>query len=203
VLSVVELTLNKQINGKMVMKEEDVLYLLANRQNRYMDMYWKKIAICFTLVVLSFPAYSQLFGVGGQYAQKANGQFFANIALPTFTKDNPLHLFNMSGIEYTTPGGSRLSGLNIKPIQLSTYLSDKIFYESPFVLSLGVDAGYLFDFRSNHKNSIVLTPNIYADYKIFFIKAGYDMDTFHGNHQFFVRAGIGFTLGTMKHFTAK
>jgi len=162
-------------------------------------MYWKRIFFCLTLLILSLPAYSQLLGIGGQYAQKAHGQFFVNAALPTYTKDNPLHLFNLSGLEYTTPGASRLSGLNLKPIQLSTYLSNNIFYGSPFTLSLGVDAGYLFDFRSNHDNTIVLTPNFYIDYKIFFVKTGYDIDTLHGNSQFFVRAGIGFTLGTMKH----
>jgi len=163
----------------------------------------KRIIISILLILPFFPAYGQLLGVGGQYAQKSDGQFFVNAALPTFTKNNALHLFNLSGIDYTTPGTSRLSGLQIKPIQLSSYLSDYIFYESPIVLSVGVDAGYLFDFRSNHKNTIVVTPNFYMDYKIFFVKTGYEFDTFHGNNQFFVRAGIGFTLGTMKHFKAR
>jgi len=166
-------------------------------------MHWKRIGICFVLTVLSLPAYCQLFGVGGQYSQKADGQFFVNAALPTFTKENALHLFNLSGLEYTTPGASRLSGLHLKPIQLSTYFSDAIFYDSPFTLSAGVDAGYLFDFRKGHDDVIVLTPNLYMDYKIFFIKGGYDIDTFHGNNQFFIRAGIGFALGTMKHFQAR
>ncbi len=161
-------------------------------------MHYKKLIVFLTLSVLSFPAYAQLVGIGGQYSQKSNGQFFVNAALPTWTKDNPLHLFNMSGLEYTTPGGSRMSGLQLKPIQLSTYFSDYLFYDSRFTLSMGIDAGYLFDFRKGHKNSIVLTPNLYADYKIFFIKTGYEVDTFHGNHQFFVRAGIGFVLGIMK-----
>lgn len=163
----------------------------------------KRFVICLLLVFLVFPAYGQLLGIGGQYAQKSDGQFFVSAALPTFTKNNALHLFNLSGLDYTTPGASRLSGLQIKPVQLSSYLSDHIFYESPVVLALGVDAGYLFDFRSNHKNTIVVTPNLYLDYKIFFVKTGYELDTFHGNNQFFVRAGIGFALGTMKHFKAR
>lgn len=165
-------------------------------------MCWKKIYVFLLLMILSLPAYSQLIGIGGQYAQKSDGQFFANIALPTFTKENPLHLFNLSGLDYTT-SGPKLSGLQIKPIQLSTYLSDAIFYDSPITLSLGVDAGYLFDFKSGHKNTIVLTPNFYIDYKIFFLKTGYEFDALHGNHQFFVRAGIGFALGTMKHLKAR
>lgn len=160
----------------------------------------KKIIVLIFSLVIYLPAYAQLFGLGGQYAEHSDGQFFVNVALPTYTKSNSLRFFNMSGLEYTTGGNANMSGLQVKPIQLSTYLSDRIFYESPFVVSLGVDAGYLFDFRRNRSNTIVLTPNIYVDYKIFFIKGGYEFDTFHGNHQYFVRAGIGFALGTMKHF---
>ncbi len=166
-------------------------------------MYKRKIITLFVLTIISLSAYSQLIGIGGQYAQKSDGQFFMNAAIPTFTKDNPLHLFNLSGLEYTTSGGASLSGLQIKPIQLSTYLSDRIFYESPVTISLGVDAGYLFDFRHGHKNTIVLTPNFYMDYKIFFVKTGYEFDTLHGKDQFFIRAGIGFALGTMKHLKAR
>lgn len=162
-------------------------------------MLGRRLILYLILMVFSLSAYSQLVGVGGQYAQKSNGQFFANISLPTYTKSNSLHIFNMSGIEYTTPGASYLSGLLLKPVQLSTYFSNYIFYESPFTLSAGIDAGYLFDFRSGHDNTIILTPNFYVDYKIFFIKTGYDIDTFNGNSQFFIRAGVGFTLGTMKH----
>jgi hypothetical protein len=158
----------------------------------------KKAIFFLMLIFLSVPAYSQLFGFGGQYAQQSDGQFFVNLALPTWTKSNSLHLFNLSGLEYTTSGGAEMSGLQLKPIQLSTYFSDYIFYEAPVTLTLGLDAGYLFDFRSHHRNTIVLTPNFYMDYKIFFIKTGYEIDTFHGNNQFFVRAGIGFALGTMK-----
>lgn len=147
---------------------------------------------------LSVPVYSQLFGVGAQYAQKSDGQFFANLALPTWTTKNSLKLFNMSGLEYTTPGSARLSGLQLKPIQLSTYFSDYLFYDAPVTMTLGVDAGYLFDFRKHYKNTIVLTPVFYADFRIFFLKTGYEIDTFHGNNQFFVRIGVGFALGTMK-----
>ena len=162
------------------------------------NLFLKRIYLFLLPVVFSVPAYSQLFGVGGQYTQQSDGQFFVNLALPTWTKHNPLHLFNLSGLEYTTSGGARMSGLQLKPVQLSTYLSDNIFYDSPVTLSIGIDAGYLFDFRRHHKNTIVLTPNFYMDYKIFFMKAGYEIDTFHGDHQFFIRAGVGFALGTMK-----
>lgn len=165
---------------------------------RYQMKAIKKIILFCLLVVFSVPSYSQLFGVGGQYAQGADGQFFVNMALPTWTKSNSLNLFNMSGLEYTTSGGAELSGLQLKPVQLSTYFSDYLFREAPVTLTLGVDAGYLFDFRKHHKNTIVLTPNVYLDYKIFFLKTGYEIDTFHGNNQFFVRAGVGFVLGTMK-----
>lgn len=160
----------------------------------------KKILSLFILTMLSIQAYSQLIGIGGQYSQRSNGQFFVSAALPTCYKVNALRLMNFSGIEYITPGKARLSGIQLKPIQLSSYLSDKIFYDSPIVITLGIDAGYLFNFSKGYKNTIILTPNFYLDYKIFFLKTGYEIDTFHGNHQFFIRAGIGFVLGTMKNF---
>lgn len=162
-----------------------------------------KLIIVLILSVLSLPAYSQLLGLGGQYAQNSDGQFFVNAALPTFTKHNALRLYNLSGLEYTTSGGAKMSGLQLKPIQLSSYMSDHIFYNSPVTISVGVDAGYLFDFRRERQNTILLTPNFYLDYKIFFLKTGYEWDALHGNNQFFVRAGIGFALGTMKHFRAR
>lgn len=166
-------------------------------------MHVKKLFILLVLLILSFQAYGQVLGLGGQYAQRSDGQFFINVAYPTFYENNALRLFNLSGLEYTTPGSARLSGIQLKPVQLSSYLSDKIFYESSVVIALGVDAGYLFNFSKGYKNTIVLTPNFYIDYKIFFLKAGYEVDTFHGNHQYFIRAGIGFALGTMKHFRVR
>jgi len=144
---------------------------------------------------------AQFIGFSGQYADGAKGQFVANLAFPTYHKENALKLINMSGLEYSTSGGAELSGLNIKPVQLVTYFGDEFYNNNPVTLLLGVDAGYLFDFRKNRKNSIVITPNFYADYKFFFVKAGYDVDTFHGKNQFFVRAGIGVGLGTFKIFT--
>lgn len=167
-------------------------------------MYVKKIwAITILLLIISTPACSQILGLGGQYAERSHGQFFVSAAYPTFYESNALRLFNLSGLEYTTPGSARLSGLQLKPIQLSSYLSDKIFYESPLVITVGVDAGYLFNFSKGYKSTIVLTPHFYMDYKIFFLKAGYEMDALHGRHQYFIRAGIGFALGTMKHFRVR
>lgn len=147
--------------------------------------------------------YGQIISFGGQYSQKADGQFVVNIAYPTYIRSNSLNLFMLSGMEYTTPGAGKLSGLHIKPIQLSTYFSDYLFYQAPVTCTLGVDAGFLADFRGNHKSTVVLSPNFYIDYKIFFLKAGYDMDVLHGKHQYYVRAGVGFTLGVMKNITIK
>ena len=155
------------------------------------------------LLLIAFPVlcHGQFIGLGGQYSQASDGQFFINMGFPTYHQDNKLNLFNTSGLEYTTSGGAKLSGLNIKPVQLSTYFSEDLYNNNPLTCLLGVDAGYLFDFRKNHKNTIVVTPNLYVDYKVFFIKTGYDIDTFHGNSQFFIRAGIGIGLGTFKVFS--
>lgn len=160
----------------------------------------KKIKILLLLISIPLLSYGQFFGLGGQYSQKADGQFFINTAYPFYNEANPLNMYISSGLEYTTPGGAKLAGLNIKPIQAATYISEGLYNNYPVTFLLGVDAGYLFDFRSRHKNTIVVTPNVYLDYKIFFVKAGYDIDTFHGNNQFFVRAGVGVGLGTFKMF---
>lgn len=160
----------------------------------------KKTIALLAMLIVAVGARGQLIGLGGQYAQKSDGQFFISAALPTYQPTGSLHLFNLSGVEYTTYGGAALSGLQIKPIQLSSYLSNKLFYDSRFVLTLGVDAGYLFNFGKGRKNTVVVTPNLYFDYKIFFLKTGYELDTLHGNHQFFVRVGVGFALGTLKNF---
>ncbi len=160
----------------------------------------KKVRLLLLLMLIPVLSYGQFFGLGGQYSQKSDGQFFINASFPTYHEENALKMYISSGLEYTTSGGAKLAGLNVKPIQAVTYFGDEFFNNSPVTVLLGVDAGYLFDFRSRHKNSIVITPNLYADYKVFFIKAGYDIDTFHGNSQFFVRAGIGIGLGTFKMF---
>lgn len=142
--------------------------------------------------------YGQIIGFAGQYAEKSHGQFAFNVAWPTYIEDNPLNVFMLSGLEYTTPGASKLSGLHLKPVQLSTYFNDYLFNRAPVTFTMGVDGGWLLDFRGNHKSTLVVSPNIYFDYKIFFLKAGYDLDTLHGNHQFYARAGIGFTFGVVK-----
>ncbi|MDU1905396.1 MAG: hypothetical protein E6772_11480 [Dysgonomonas sp.] len=160
----------------------------------------KKIKILFLLTLLPLFSYAQFIGFAGQYSQGADGQFVANMSFPTYHEENSLRTFISSGLEFTTSGGARLAGLNIKPIQAQTYFSEDFYNNNPVTLLLGVDAGYLFDFRSRRKNSIVITPNLHCEWKVFFVKTGYDIDTFHGNSQFFVRAGIGIGLGTFKMF---
>lgn len=162
-----------------------------------------KYLLTILLATCCISSYGQLIGFGGQYSEKADGQFAFNIAHPTYIDDNALNVFILSGLEYTTPGASKLSGLHLKPIQLSTYFSEYMFNNAPVTFTMGVDMGWLFDFRGNHKSSLIVTPNLYLDYKMLFLKAGYDIDTLHGNHQFFIRAGIGFTFGFVKNISIK
>lgn len=158
----------------------------------------KKLNILFFLMLLPCICYGQFFGLGGQYSQGGDGQFAVNLSFPSYHGENALNAYLSSGLEYTTPGGAKMSGLNIKPIQITTYFSEDFFNDHPYTVLFGVDGGYLFDFRKNQKNSIVITPNLYIDYKIFFVKAGYDFDVSHGRNQFFVRAGIGIGMGAFK-----
>lgn len=149
-------------------------------------------------MVIPFFAYAQFFGLAGQYADGSDGQFVANLSVPTFHKKNPLNSFISSGLEFSTSGGAKMSGLNIKPIQFATFFSEDLYNTKPYTILLGVDAGYLFDFRRNRDNAIVITPNFHFDYKVVFLKAGYDFDVSHGRQQFFVRAGVCLSIGTFK-----
>lgn len=153
------------------------------------------------LVFLPLVSYGQFLGIGGQYSEKSDGQFVASFSFPTIhPAHNVLNSFVSSGLEFTTSGGAKMSGLHLKPLQISTFFSEDFFNNNPYTILLGVDGGYLFDFRHDQKNAITITPNLYFDYKIFFVKAGYDFDVSHGKSQYFVRAGICIGMGSLKMF---
>lgn len=161
----------------------------------------KAIKIIFLFLLLPIASSAQLISVGAQYADaKGKGndfQFATNASFPVWHKD-ALNSFIASGIDYTG-GNSPVAGLNIKPIQFTSYLSESLFNDHPFTLLVGCDAGYLFNFRHG-KDGIVISPNIYFDYKSFFLKTGYDMNVTGDKQQFFVRLGINFGIGTFKMF---
>lgn len=160
----------------------------------------KKILLL-SLICLPLLSYGQFFGIGGQYTEKSDGQFFTSFSFPTIhPAPNALNSYMSSGLEFTTSGGAKMSGLHLKPIQLTTFFSEDFFNRSKYTILFGVDGGYLFDFRHDKKNAITVTPNLYFDYKYFFVKTGYDFNLSHGGGQFFVRAGICFGMGTIKSF---
>ncbi|MFR9166777.1 MAG: hypothetical protein ACLVKO_11370 [Dysgonomonas sp.] len=78
-------------------------------------------------ISLPFLCEAQFMGVGGQYSQKSDGQFFVDVSYPVFKNKNPLNIFISSGVDYTTYGGAKLSGLNIKPIRINTFFSEDFF----------------------------------------------------------------------------
>jgi len=160
----------------------------------------KKYIIVLLLLLLPLMCSAQFIGIGAQYADaKGSGndiQFAANLSYPVFHKKNKLNAFIASGIDYTG-GSSPVAGLNIKPIQASTFLSESLFNNYPFTIMFGCDAGYLFNFKHG-KDGIVLTPNLYLDYKCFFVKTGYDFNVTGGEQQFFVKFGISFGMGVLK-----
>lgn len=162
----------------------------------------RKIKIIMLLALLPLFCSAQLIGFGAQYADaKSKGnnfQFFANASFPVWHKKNPLNSFISSGIDYTG-GSSPVAGLNIKPIQFNSFLSESLFNDYPFTLLVGCDAGYLFNFRHG-KDGIIITPNVYFDYKSFFLKTGYDFNVTGNEQQFFVRLGLNFGIGTFKMF---
>lgn len=158
--------------------------------------------IIFLLLALPIASSAQIVGIGTQYVEPKYGanalQFQANISFPVWTKKNPLNVFMSSGIDYTG-GSSPVSGINFKPIQLSSYLSEEWFNSSKFTFMVGADAGYLVNHRHG-KNGIVLTPHIHVEYSIFYLKSGWDFNVTGKKDQFFIRFGIGFGIGTAKSF---
>lgn len=162
----------------------------------------KKITFIVFLLLFSLTCSAQFIGAGVQYADAKgkgnNFQFAANVSYPVWHKKNPLNTFIASGIDYTG-GSSPVAGLNVKPIQLTSFLSESLFNQNKATILVGCDAGYLFNFRHG-KDGIVITPNVYFDYKFFFVKAGYDFNVTGGEQQFFVRAGFSIGMGTFKSF---
>lgn len=156
--------------------------------------------LLFLILLTPLAAKAQFLGLAGQYTQKADGQFAASFSFPTIHPKNPLNLFVSSGLDYTTSGGAEMAGLNLKPIEISWFGTERFFNKTPFTMLLNLDAGYLIDFRKGRENAFVLTPNLYIDYKYYFVKAGYDFDISNDRKQFFVRAGVCVGLGTLKSF---
>lgn len=160
----------------------------------------KKITFILSFILLPVACFSQFLGIGAQYADakdKGNDfQFAANASYPVWHKKNSLNSFISSGIDYTG-GSSPVAGLNIKPIQLTSFLSESLFNNTKTTILVGCDAGYIFNFRHG-KDGIVITPNIYFDYQSVFLKAGYDFNVTGNEQQFFLRAGFCFGMGTLK-----
>lgn len=152
------------------------------------------------LLLLPVLAKAQMIGVGAQYVDPKHGanaiQFQANLSYPMWTKKNPLNVYMSSGIDYTG-GSSPVSGINIKPIQLNSYISESLFNNSPVTVLVGGDAGYLVNHRHG-KNGLVLTPHIHVEWAAFYVKSGWDFNVTGKRDQFFVRFGVGFGLGTLK-----
>lgn len=160
----------------------------------------RRLYLLITILLFPILCHGQFIGLAGQYSQDSKGQFAANISFPVIHKKNKLNSFISSGLDYTTYGGAELSGLNIKPIQISTFFGEKFFNNTKYTLLLNVDGGYLLNFHHGSKNGIIITPNLYFDYKFFFIKAGYDFDVSNGINQYFIRTGVQIGMGTIKIF---
>lgn len=193
-------TVNYLFSPKDKVKNYFYLWLLTALLVNYKLDLMKKIKIVILLLLFPLAGFAQFLGLGSQYADaKGRGndfQFAGNMSFPVWHKKNSLNTFVMSGIDYTG-GRSPVAGLNIKPIQVTSFLSESLFNNKQYTVLLGCDAGYLFNFNGG-KNGLVLTPNLYVDYKIFFLKTGYDFNVTGNEQQFFVRIGVGLGMGAIK-----
>jgi len=154
----------------------------------------KKIIICLFLLIPSAICSAQSLGIGSQHVKKEKLQFSINSYVPFYQindTSSPLILGLGSGFDYLSPG-FKVSGLNVKPISL--FLMKNNY--SAFTVGMKLDAGYNFGF--GHGNGVILTPSLYADASVYYISAGYDYNTHHNDGQFFVRIGVGLTLGFLK-----
>lgn len=152
------------------------------------------------MMIIPTMAMGQIVGIGAQYVPPKDGanaiQFQANISYPVWTKKNPLNIYLSSGIDYTG-GSSPVSGINFKPIQINSYISESFFNDSPVTIMVGGDAGYLVNHRHG-KDGIVLSPHLHMEWSVFYIKSGWDFNVTGKRDQFFLRFGVGFGIGTLK-----
>lgn len=156
----------------------------------------------FVILLICIPmcVSAQLLGIGVECVPPKNGsnaiQFQANVAYPTWTNKNLINLFVLSGVDYTG-GSSPVSGFNIKPLQLKSYITESLYNDYPFSVFVGMDAGYLFAHRHG-KDGITLSPNLHLEYSVFYVNTGWDFNVTGHQNQFYVRLGVGFGLGTFK-----
>lgn len=156
----------------------------------------------FTILLVCIPVClsAQLLGIGAEFVPPKNGanaiQFQANMAFPTWTKQNSMNIFVLSGIDYKG-GSTEVSGFSIKPLQLNSYITENLFNDNPVSFFVGMDAGYLLG-RGHAKDGVVLTPNLHLEYNVFYINTGWDFNITGNQNQFYVRFGVGFGLGTFK-----
>lgn len=151
------------------------------------------------LLILPTVSFAQSFGIGAQYIKKEKLQLSINSYVPFYQlndSSSPFILGLGSGFDYLSPG-FKVSGLNVKPISL--FLMKNNY--SAFTVGLKMDAGYNWGF--GHGNGVVLTPSFYADASVFYLSAGYDYNIHHDSGQFFVRIGVGLTLGFLKSLINK
>ena len=144
--------------------------------------------------------FAQFIGVAGQVAD-SKGQFAATLSAPYAVLGNEDHAFQFvlgTGMEYTT-SGPKISGLNMKSLSIWMVSNNM---ESPVSYGLRLDGGYNFNLTHGN-NGVILSPNLYFDWSALYLSAGYDYNISHKQGQFYVRIGVGVTLGLLKKIGGK
>ncbi len=122
-------------------------------------------------VVLGIPVFNtthaQVVNVGIKYEERTMFQAGINVPL-IFDNTRP---FDISyGVDYTSPNARVPSGLQAQTTALYFIIDD----EKLFLLALGLNAGYLFDFNKQFNNQFRFTPHLYTEFFLFNCKVGYD-----------------------------
>ena len=156
----------------------------------------KKIIFIFLLLIPVICS-AQFLGIGTQWASNPEKFQFTVISSTPYTvltdDSNPFAVAFGSGLEYTT-SGPKISGLYFKPVSF-WFLSNNMDSKSTFALKL--DGGYNRNLTHGN-NGFIVSPNLYIDWSAFYLSAGYDYNMSHKEGQFFVRIGVGVTLGLLK-----
>lgn len=157
-----------------------------------------KKSVLILLSLIPIGCFAQFIGIGGQIAD-SKGQFAANMSAPYKILGNDDHAFQFvlsTGMDYTT-SGPKISGLNMKPVSVWVVGNNM---ESKLSYGLKLDGGYNFNL-THGKNGVIISPNLYTDFSAFYISTGYDYDISNKKGQFYVRIGVGLTLGLLKSLT--
>lgn len=128
---------------------------------------------------------AQILGVGGKLDKEVMFQASFNVPI-IMSKDVPYDL--AFGVDFTTKNNHMPSGLQLQSTGM--YFFHENSSQSRLV-SVGLTAGYLFDFNTSFENQFRLSPHFYAEFGFLYFRLGYDYYMPLDKGAPFISMGIG------------